>query len=228
MYNSTNMRILVFSDSHLYTPVDQQKLEFLKKIISSADRVIINGDFYDSYMNTFDEFIKSDWKKLFPLLKSKKAVYIYGNHDARKSSDNRAQYFSEVQAERYKLKTQDKTFIFEHGHKTRVTADVSHQIDWKLLHAAITIGHFMRGVMVSIFGKLFLWLRFSYRNRNSKKRIMEMYHPSNNETYVIGHNHWGEVDLKNHFASSGAILYGYAQYLSITDGVIKLHEGWYR
>lgn len=222
------MRILIFSDSHLYLPVDEKKLVFLKKIIKSADRVIINGDFYDSYMIKFDEFIKSKWNELFPLLKSKKAIYIYGNHDARKSSDKRSELFSEIQAERYKIKTPARTFIFEHGQKTRITADVSHNIEWKYLHMAIVIGHFMRGLLVSLFGKLFLWLRFSYRNRNSKKRIAKMYKPAENEVYVIGHNHWGEVDLENNFAASGAILYGYAQYLTIEDGVITLHEGWYK
>jgi predicted phosphodiesterase len=222
------MRILIFSDSHLYTPVDHKKLEFLKKIIKAADRVIINGDFYDSYMNTFEEFLNSQWKELFPLLKSKKAIYIYGNHDARKSSDKKADLFSEVQAERYKIKTGNKTFIFEHGHKTRVTADVSHNIPWKWLHRAIVIGHIGRQIMVSLLGKLFLRLRFSYRNKNSKRRIMEMYDPKEDEIYIIGHNHWGEIDVKNHFASTGAILYGYYQYLTIEDSVIKLHEGWYR
>lgn len=222
------MRIVIFSDSHLYLPIEIKKLRFLKRIITEADRVIINGDFFDSYMNTFDEFIGSGWSELFPLLKSKKAVYIYGNHDARKSSDNRASLFSEVQAERYKIKTQSKTFIFEHGHKTRVTPDVSHNIEWKYLHMAIVIGHLMRGLMVSIFGKFFLKARFSYRNHNSKKRIMEMYNPQPGETYIIGHNHWGEVDIKNHFASTGAVLYGFAQYLTIEDGVIKMHEEWYR
>lgn len=222
------MRILIFSDSHLYTPVDPLKLEFLKKIIKGADRVIINGDFYDSYMNTFEEFINSGWKELFPLLKSKHAVYIYGNHDSRKYSDKRVEQFCDIQAERYKIKTDKKTFIFEHGHKTRVTADVSHNIPLKWLHMAIVVGHVARQLMVSLFGRFFLWLRFSYRNNNSKRRIMEMYEPKDDEVYIIGHNHWGEIDLKNHFASSGAVLYGYAQYLTIDDGEISLHEGWYR
>lgn len=222
------MRIVIFSDSHLYLPVEAKKLEFLKRIISSADRVIINGDFYDSYMIRFEEFIDSGWRELFPLLKSKKAVYIYGNHDARKSSDNRVSLFSEIQAERYKMKTDLKTFIFEHGQKTRVTPDVSHNIEWKYLHMAIVLGHLMRGLMVSIFGKLFLKIRFAYRNKNSKRRIMEMYNPKEGEIYIIGHNHWGEIDVKNHFASTGAVLYGFAQYLTIEDGVIKMHEEWYK
>jgi len=62
------MNILVFSDTHLYLPFDQKKFNFLKKIISESGQVIINGDFFDGYMNKFDEFCKSSWNKLFPLL----------------------------------------------------------------------------------------------------------------------------------------------------------------
>ncbi|KKP50689.1 MAG: hypothetical protein UR42_C0024G0015, partial [Candidatus Roizmanbacteria bacterium GW2011_GWA2_33_33] len=50
------MNILVFSDTHLYLPFDGKKFNFLKKIISDSDQVIINGDFFDDYMISFDEF----------------------------------------------------------------------------------------------------------------------------------------------------------------------------
>ena len=39
------MKILVISDLHLTTRFDQKKCEFLEKLISRADKVIINGDF---------------------------------------------------------------------------------------------------------------------------------------------------------------------------------------
>ena len=97
------MNILVFSDTHLYLPFDGKKFNFLKKIISDSDQVIINGDFFDDYMISFDEFIKSPWNQLFPLLKKKKAIYIFGNHDQEKFSDKRTEQFSDSQKIRYKL-----------------------------------------------------------------------------------------------------------------------------
>ena len=97
------MNILVFSDTHLYLPFDGKKFNFLKKIISDSDQVIINGDFFDDYMISFDEFIKSPWNQLFPLLKKKKAIYIFGNHDQEKFSDKRLNLFSDVQVTSYKL-----------------------------------------------------------------------------------------------------------------------------
>lgn len=66
------MRVLVFSDTHLTKAFDDKKCEFLKKIISDSDQVIINGDFWDGYIISFDEFLKPEWACLFPPLKAKK------------------------------------------------------------------------------------------------------------------------------------------------------------
>jgi len=221
--------ILVFSDTHLYLPFDQKKFNFLKKIINESDQVIINGDFFDGYMISFEDFVNSQWKKLFPLLKSKKAIYIYGNHDKRSFSDKRADQFSDIQIERYKLKTKNKVYIFEHGQKTRITPDITWKMNKKIFNAAIYLAHIVRQFMVSLFGKIFITLRFAHRNAKSKRRIAEMYKPQDNEIYIIGHNHFGEVDEKNHFAASGMILYGFAQYLMIDSSTAKitLHEKWY-
>ena len=221
--------ILVFSDTHLYLPFDQKKFNFLKKIINESDQVIINGDFFDGYMISFEDFVNSQWKKLFPLLKSKKAIYIYGNHDKRSFSDKRADQFSDIQIERYKLKTKNKVYIFEHGQKTRITPDITWKMNKKIFNAAIYLAHIVRQFMVSLFGKIFITLRFAHRNAKSKRRIAEMYKPQDNEIYIIGHNHFGEVDEKNHFAASGMILYGFAQYLMIDSSTAKiiLHEEWY-
>ena len=221
------MNILIFSDTHLYLPFNEKKYNFLKKIIEKSDRVIINGDFFDDYMISFDDFLNSPWNGLFPLLKTKKTVYIYGNHDKRSFSDKRADLFSDIQAERYKIKTQDKTFIFEHGHKTRSTPDTTWKLSKEVLHYGMSIGHFLRNLMVKIFGKIFIVLRFSYRNAKSKRKILQMYKPQDNEIYIIGHNHFGEVDEKNHFAASGMTLYGYSQYLTIENNKVLLHEEWY-
>jgi len=68
------MKILIFSDTHLTSKFDQEKFDFLKKIVNSSDRVIINGDFWDSWFTNFDDFVKSRWNKLFPLLKKKNTM----------------------------------------------------------------------------------------------------------------------------------------------------------
>jgi hypothetical protein len=135
--------------------------------------------------------------------------------------------FSDIQAERYKIKTLNKTFIFEHGQKIRVTQDISWNLSKKIIHCGVSIGHFFRYLMVKTFGKMFVTLRFSYRNKRAKKIIAKMYKPQDNEIYIIGHNHFGEIDEKNHFASSGMTHYGFSQYLTIENDKIILHEEWY-
>jgi len=221
------MNILIFSDTHLYLPFDEKKYNFLKKIIEKSERVIINGDFFDNYMISFDEFINSPWNKLFPLLKSKKTIYIYGNHDKRSFSDKRVEFFSDIQAERYKIKTQNKTFIFEHGQKTRATPDTMFKLSWKSMHYGMVVVHFIRNLFIKIFGKLGVKIMFGHLNKGSKRKIKINYQPKNNEIYIIGHNHFGEIDEKNHFAASGMILYGFASYLTIENDKIFLHEEWY-
>ncbi len=223
------MKILVFSDTHLYLPFDQKKFDFLKKIISESDQVIINGDFFDSYMNTFDEFIKSPWKQLFPLLKKKEAVYLFGNHDLKKVSDNRVGLFSVSQKNRHQIIINNKKFLIEHGHLTRPTLDTRFHFSWEFKHYGMLAGHIIRNLFVKIFGKLAVRILFGHLNGGSKIYIEDNYHPKNNEFYVIGHNHFGEVDEKSQFAASGMILYGFAQYLTIDSITAKttLHEEWY-
>lgn len=222
------MNTLVFSDTHLYLPFDQKKFNFLKKIISEADQVIINGDFFDDYMITFDDFVKSKWSELFPLLKAKKTVYIFGNHDQQKISDQRLSLFSDIQTSSYALRTTLYELIFTHGHTFRETADLSMpQFLKPFVSLVVAIAHFNRQLLVNIFGRKFLEIRLAYRNIRTKQRAIKTI--KENEFIIVGHNHWGEVDEKARFACCGAILYGFAQYLTIDSetGKITLHEEWY-
>lgn len=68
------MKTIVFSDTHLINKFEENKFQFLSALIASADSIIINGVFWDAYMVSFDAFIKSRWKDLFPLLKEKKTI----------------------------------------------------------------------------------------------------------------------------------------------------------
>jgi predicted MPP superfamily phosphohydrolase len=88
------MQTLIFSDTHLTKGFNRKKYEFLREIIEPVDRVIINGDFWDGYLTSFDKFVNSEWQKLFPLLKEKQTIYLYGNHDKTKWCDSRVNLFS--------------------------------------------------------------------------------------------------------------------------------------
>lgn len=71
------MKTLIFSDTHLTSKVHKKTFSFLEDLISQVDKVIINGDFWDSYKTSFDEFIDSGRKKLFDLLLQKDAIYLF-------------------------------------------------------------------------------------------------------------------------------------------------------
>ena len=223
------MNILVFSDTHLYLPFDQKKFGFLKKIISGSDQVIINGDFFDDYMISFADFIKSPWSQLFPLLKNKKAIYIFGNHDQQKFSDKRLSLFSDVQIANYELQTASYKLIFTHGQQFRKTPDLFIKKNLRFfVFLAVKIAHIIRQLMTNVFGRNFLNLRFAYRNTATKEKAIRTI--KENEFIIVGHNHWAEVDEEKHFACNGAILYGFAQYLTIDSETAKitLHEEWYK
>jgi len=79
------MKILVFSDTHLTDRFDQGKFRFLQKIINFSDQVIINGDFWDSWFTNFDDFVNSEWRKLFPILLKKRAIYIWQSRSGQET-----------------------------------------------------------------------------------------------------------------------------------------------
>lgn len=203
------MKILVFSDSHLTDRFEEKKFNYLKKIISETDRVIINGDFWDGQLITFDKFINSDWKKLFPLLKSKKTVYLYGNHDLKSLSDNRTNLFSTAQDHQYKLKINGKTLIIEHGNRILPLIDETLIPFWMTKYTTIVAGFLLTHIpqLQFILKKTGQALKKGVKDRVKK-----------NEIYICGHSHWPDFDLKNQYINTGYVELGEANYLWIKDG----------
>ena len=110
------MRTLIISDTHLTHRFDERKYYFLEKLISSYDHVILNGDFWDGYTTTFDKFVNSKWSGLFPLLKAKNAIYLFGNHDQERYTDERVNLFSVEQKKSHTIEIGIDTYHIEHGH----------------------------------------------------------------------------------------------------------------
>ena len=206
------MKILVFSDSHLTDKFEEKKFNFLKKIISCSDFVIINGDFWDGELTTFDKFLFSKWNKLFPLLKAKNTVYIYGNHDRKSYSDKRVNLFSVYQAYNYRLDFKEKIYIIEHGNRILRTIDES------LPRFITRYTTLFAGLLLQNLS--FLQLILKRANRVIKKRaIIKL---KKNEIIVCGHSHWAEIDLKNKFINTGSIENGVGKYLNIEEGTAFL------
>ncbi len=214
------MKTLVVSDLHLlkfrFTQFDRKKLAYLKDLFSKADRIIINGDLWCSYTNTFGQFYKSKWRELFPILKEKHTIYISGNHDDYKYFDERMYEFCDqyVKDLHYKDAESDKKYYFIHGHQMLPQKYSKHPGTkgqfWsyaaqKLVFKVVGVkAHRLFHTKISKFHKIFReWIK-----DNLKK----------NEILVVGHTHLPEFDLDGQFINTGFIAFGFASYLWIEDG----------
>nr|MBI5455722.1 metallophosphoesterase family protein [Candidatus Levybacteria bacterium] len=226
------MKIIFFSDTHLTNKLEDKKFTFLEKIISQADKVIILGDFWDNSLITFDQFVNSSWNKLFPLLKSKKTVYVYGNHDKKEFSDKRVLLFSDTQTDKYSFKVNEKTFVAEHGDrffKNNLIYQLTYGGPLKIFFMSklfITWQFVIfENLLTKAFGTRFLKKKSLRFNGHIKKVIIKEF--KNNEILICGHTHAAEIDLKNNFINTGIIRHGLGQFVIIDDGIIYLKEEWY-
>lgn len=219
------MKIAVISDTHLGNQFDKSLFKYLKNIILKHDKILILGDFWESYQITLKQFINSPWKKLFKMLKSKKAIYIWGNHDYR-TKNNLVYSFCDMYCESYSLKWKDQVFNFEHGHQYYTdTKDQKCKI--RLLPTFIT------KYLLKING-------FEQHNKNEADDYIEsllqnkplrdpdknnrMKHNSKgpNVWLITGHTHRPEIDYSNRYINTGFISYGFGSYLQITDNKLNL------
>lgn len=215
------MKTLIVSDIHLNEHFDKRKFQFLKKILSDADRVILNGDFWDGLETTFDKFINSKWKEeLFPLLKSKGTIYIYGNHDLKNFSDNRVSIFSNEAAHNYEFSNNKNKFYIEHGHRLCPALDEKHP--W-LTKSKLMVKIFMR--INSLHLKIWGVESKSYnKKKNTKMKEWGKKNLSKNTIYLCGHTHYPEIDLENRYVNSGFVEYGFINYIIVNDDTIKLNK----
>lgn len=226
------MKILVFSDTHLGKKFNQKKFDFLKRIIIQADKVIINGDFWEGYKTSFSQFMNSSWQALFPLLKEKGAIYIFGNHDKKYFADDRLHLFSTLQTNQYRLKMNGHIYIVEHGHRLvsidKVISNIGNRIKLQKTPKIITESlDLLEFTILKIIGKNFFKLISRRLNQKMKLRIKKK--RKEKEIFICGHTHSSEIDLENHFANSGFIKHGLGQYLILdTDtNQIEVKEEWY-
>lgn len=213
------MKYLIFSDSHLSDSFDNKKLTFLKRIISTSDRVIINGDFWEGYDFTIEEFINSKWNNLFKLLIDKKAIYIYGNHDKKEYANDKAHTFSIKQTKKYTLKSGKYTFYLEHGDRIVPEWDKYFKRMPRFINKTL---YYVEKTLVTLFEMRLVG--FLYKKFNEKMIDKVAKQLKNNEFLICGHSHFMEFDEKNHFINSGIIKHGIGQYITIDNGKITLHN----
>jgi predicted phosphodiesterase len=194
------MTTLVFSDTHLSSRFDPKMYERLKKLIEPADRVIINGDLWDSDLTSFDSFLNSEWKKIFPLLKERHAIYIPGNHDEKKHMDERTTLFSDLLTDHYKISVGDKVVHIEHGHRIVDDLNIAHTLAKKIKIVGIVYRWLTRILIPLTKGK---YLKL-YSSMNKEQKLWAQKNLGKNEILVCGHSHLAEYSPNEQFINIGA------------------------
>lgn len=215
------MKLLIFSDTHLTEKEEPNKLKLLQKIINWADEIIINGDFWDGYKTEFNKFYTSGWKVLFPQLK-KKAYYNWGNHDHKLLADSKITTICKEFNQSTTIQSGEITIKTEHGNRLIPLFDEKNNYDplnirhKKTLNLLQLLIDTVFNINIDIFKNTY----FRYKTLELKKKIQ----PKKNFLYAFGHTHFPMLDLKNSFANSGFIHYGFASFITAEDGKIKLQQ----
>jgi predicted phosphodiesterase len=217
------MSILVVSDTHLTDRFEPKKYAKLRDLIDKSDRVVLNGDFWDGYQIEFDRFYHSQWKSLFPLLKSKKTIYIFGNHDKKEFSDKRIYDFCDTACDKSSIDYGGKKFFFEHGDARVWKVDRSLGIN-RPNHLLNAVTEFIQEMAIKILGLWAFVAVFGKMNEVIKKVSVQKCEGKRDCVCFFGHIHVAEIDLDNNFVNTGIFNYGYAQYATIHSNGDVVHH----
>lgn len=214
------MKTIVISDVHLTSKFDQRKYDYLGDIISSSDKLIINGDLWDRFYTDFDSFLKSDWSKLFSLMKKKKTVYIYGNHDPAHHQDSRNQLFSTKQVEEYVIELDDgRRLNLNHG--DLITHGTKYRDSKVKLYSAMmnSILSFAEAAAVNTFG-------YTYNRAipqiNHLEKLYKKYSKESlksEEILVTGHIHKPIFNPEEGYINTGYVMYGNGFHLDVDSNI---------
>lgn len=202
------MKTIIFSDTHLTAVFDEAKFNYLRQLFSSCDRLIVNGDFWDGYETTFTKFIHSRWSELFPLMKQKQAVFLYGNHDKREWTTNPG-LFSVRQGDTMSVIAGKQELVIEHGHRLSPSFDISYP------------------KLAVILSTLFSSRRWQFGRKFHGWENMQMKHFAKKELHknqflVCGHSHIAEYNIKGHYINTGVIDFGVSSFLRVVDQKFSL------
>lgn len=214
------MKTLIISDLHL-TYFKPKKCAYLLKLFAGFDQIIINGDLWSYYSITFDEFVKSKWSQLFPILKQKNTIYLFGNHDKQKYCDTRVNLFSTQQAQELKLKVGSETLNITHGQKM---CDLKEHLNETIIaiQRKLRFDTLIRYPLETFFVRTHLLAPAIASRLNAETKAYKQAHYPATEWLVIGHTHLPELDHNLKYINTGVVNHGVVSYLSITDTTFEL------
>jgi predicted phosphodiesterase len=211
------METLVFSDTHFTRKFDKKRYLKLKSLIEKANKVIIDGDFWEGLSIPFTDFLNSEWKILFPLLKSKDTIYVFGNHDDPAMSDERIYEFCNQAVADYKLETSTIKYYFTHGQDFLFPKLKDRSLGIKralklLTKIDIFVAGIIQGILFKIFGPAVFPEKFNKMTLEERKRIAPL-----DYLLVCGHSHRPLYQPNLNFIDIGFFNYGWANYMLINE-----------
>jgi UDP-2,3-diacylglucosamine pyrophosphatase LpxH len=209
------MNTLVISDIHLGSAVSQKEA-VLRVLNLDFQKLIINGDLFDSY--SFKRFDKKDWailSKIRKLSKSHEVILVHGNHDAD------AQFLSAITGmdfvENYLTVINGKRIFFEHGDKYDHWIKHKPFITWFFTGAYYWIQKYDKNHSASRILKRMSKSWIKAKDIVCKKFVEK--HGSKNDILVAGHTHYPEVKHFEHctYINTGSFCEDKCSYLEIYD-----------
>ena len=212
------MKTIVVSDLHLTATFDQNKFVCLKKLFENCEKLIINGDFWSCYSSSFEEFLNSQWRQLFPIMLAKKTIYLYGNHDRSEFMDQRVNLFSIEQLSSLNYSSGEHDYHIEHGHLFFKHQSFSNPIFLKL-YRKLKIDEKLRQPLENFLYRTFdfktLTKYFGYLNNEIKNKNSQLM--QSGKILVVGHTHAPENDKVMKFVNTGFIGHNLGWYLEINN-----------
>lgn len=203
------MKYLILSDIHFRKKFEKKKMEYLIKLINGFENIIINGDLYEARYIKPKTMIEGPYKPLMEILKNRNTIYIYGNHDPKRKSEELAKYISKNQYDYLKLKIGENCYHIEHGHRLGFGIDNTPDLVFRIIdEVSYQIQKYFDFLTVFLGGK---WNKVILKHRRLTNIIKDF------ETLIVGHTHVKTIDFTNKFVNGGYIKYGRGSYLIITE-----------
>lgn len=216
------MKTLVIADLHLRNAFDQRLFDFLKNLISDAQQVIINGDLIEGDLAYWQDIFSGKWSKLWELFSKKKSIYILGNHDSDIEIDElkKLNIFSEIGTS-YNFIHQDMKVHVEHGHRFTNESPLR-SLPRSLLKPVAYVNRIKDSILDQIWP-------YKGKNKIDYKQLKNAEIETNPEAdiFILSHTHQQYADEDEKIYNTGSIRFGFASWITIEDGKVKIHKAKY-
>ena len=186
--------------------------------------MIIAGDFWDIWHTSFDRFLSSEWSRLFPLLRKKQAIYLWGNHDPAEFMDSRVKRFCLQLARECVIHAEGHSWTVTHGDVFTTTNERMFRVthEHELAKTILRIWERMESFVARLFGRNGLVVfdrKYDVQVRNAVRR--------SGRRYITGHTHVFRTLPETGFINTGFVRHGLGQTIEIRDGVFHFSSEWY-